>query len=35
MGLLAFALNVTLDGCHDHREMIADDKLHRYRRKEG
>jgi hypothetical protein len=24
-GLLTFALNVTLDGCHDHREMIADD----------
>jgi hypothetical protein len=27
MGLLTFALNVTLDGCHDHREMIADDEL--------
>jgi dihydrofolate reductase len=27
MGLLTFALNVTLDGCHDHREMIADDDL--------
>jgi hypothetical protein len=27
MGLLAFALNVTLDGCCDHREMIADDVL--------
>jgi dihydrofolate reductase len=30
MGLLTFALNVTLDGCHDHREMIADDELLRY-----
>jgi dihydrofolate reductase len=28
MGLLTFALNVTLDGCNDHREMIADDDLH-------
>jgi len=28
MGLLTFALNVTLDGCYDHREMIADDELH-------
>src|SRR4051812_39172350 len=28
MGLLTFALNVTLDGCHDHREMIADEELH-------
>lgn len=27
MGLLAFALNVTLDGCCDHREGIADDEL--------
>jgi dihydrofolate reductase len=27
MGLLTFALNVTLDGCCDHREMIADDEL--------
>ncbi len=25
MGLLTFALNVTLDGCCDHREGIADD----------
>jgi hypothetical protein len=23
MGLLTFALNETLDGCCDHREMIA------------
>ena len=30
MGLLTFALNVTLDGCNDHREGIADDQLHRY-----
>lgn len=27
MGLLTFALNVTLDGCQDHREMIADDEM--------
>jgi dihydrofolate reductase len=30
MGLLTFALNVTLDGCNDHREMIADEELHDY-----
>ena len=30
MGLLTFALNVTLDGCCDHREAIADDELLRY-----
>jgi dihydrofolate reductase len=30
MGLLTVALNVTLDGCYDHREGIADDELHRY-----
>jgi dihydrofolate reductase len=30
VGLLTFALNVTLDGCNDHREMIADDELHEY-----
>jgi len=30
MGLLTFALNVTLDGCCDHREMIADDALLRF-----
>jgi len=30
MGLLTFALNVTLDGCCDHREGIADDEMHRY-----
>jgi hypothetical protein len=28
MGLVTFGLNVTLDGCYDHREMIA---LHDYR----
>ena len=28
MGLLTFGLNVTLDGCYDHREMTADDELH-------
>ena len=27
MGLLTFAINVTLDGCCDHREGIADDEL--------
>jgi dihydrofolate reductase len=30
MGLLTFALNVTLDGCCDHRGMVADDEMHRY-----
>jgi dihydrofolate reductase len=30
MGLLTFALNVTLDGCCDHREGVVDDELHRY-----
>ena len=25
-----FAINVTLDGCFDHREMIADEELHRH-----
>lgn len=30
MGLLTFALNVTLDGCRDHREGIADEELHAY-----
>ena len=30
MGLLTFALNVTLDGCCDHREAVADDQLLRY-----
>jgi dihydrofolate reductase len=27
MGLLTFAINVTLDGCHDHRAGVADDAL--------
>jgi len=30
MGPLTFALNVTLDGCCDHREGVADDELLRY-----
>lgn len=30
MGLLTFALNVTLDGCCDHRVGLADDSLLRY-----
>jgi dihydrofolate reductase len=30
MGLLTFSLNVTLDGCIDHREGIADDETHAY-----
>ncbi len=30
MGLLTFALNVTLDGCADHREGVADDEMLRY-----
>lgn len=30
MPLLTFGLNVTLDGCQDHREGIADDELHDY-----
>jgi dihydrofolate reductase len=30
MGLLTFALNVTLDGCCDHREGVADGELHDY-----
>jgi dihydrofolate reductase len=30
MGLLTFALNVTLDGCCGHREMVADDEMLRY-----
>jgi len=28
MGLLTFSLNVTLDGCVDHVEGIADDETH-------
>jgi dihydrofolate reductase len=30
MGLLTFALNVTLDGCCDHRAGVADDEMLRY-----
>jgi dihydrofolate reductase len=27
---LRYSINITLDGCCDHREMIADEDLHRY-----
>jgi dihydrofolate reductase len=30
MGLLAFSINVTLDGCVDHQEGIADDETHAF-----
>jgi len=30
MGLLTFSINVTLDGCVDHREGIADDETHTF-----
>lgn len=30
MGLLTFGLNVTLDGCVDHQEGIADDETHAF-----
>jgi dihydrofolate reductase len=30
MGLLTFSLKVTLDGCVDHREGIADDETHAF-----
>lgn len=30
MGLLTFTFNVTLDGCVDHREGIADDETHAF-----
>lgn len=30
MGALTFSLNITLDGCVDHREGIVDDETHRY-----
>lgn len=30
MGVLTFSINVTLDGCVDHREGIADDETHAY-----
>ena len=30
MGILTFGINVTLDGCIDHREGIADDETHAF-----
>ncbi|PXW53733.1 dihydrofolate reductase family protein [Methylobacterium sp. B4] len=30
MGLLTFSINVTLDGCVDHREGMADDETHAF-----
>lgn len=30
MGILTFSLNVTLDGCVDHQEGIADDETHAF-----
>ncbi len=30
MRLLRYSINVTLDGCCDHREMVADQDLHRH-----
>lgn len=30
MGRLTFSLNLTLDGCTDHREGIADDETHAF-----
>lgn len=30
MGILTFGLNLTLDGCYDHRVGVADDDLHDY-----
>jgi hypothetical protein len=30
MGLLIFSTNVTLDGCVDHREGVADDETHAF-----
>jgi dihydrofolate reductase len=30
MGLLTFTINVTLDGCVDHQEGIADDEIHAF-----
>ena len=30
MGLLTFSLNLTLDGCIDHRQGIADDETHAF-----
>jgi dihydrofolate reductase len=30
MGPLRYSINVTLDGCVDHREAVADEELHRH-----
>ena len=30
MGLLTFSLNITLDGCVDHQEGVADDETHAF-----
>ena len=30
MGLLTFSLNLTLDGCADHQEGIADEETHAF-----
>jgi dihydrofolate reductase len=30
VGRLILEMNVTLDGCCDHREVVADEELHRY-----
>ncbi|MCB9594822.1 MAG: dihydrofolate reductase family protein [Sandaracinaceae bacterium] len=30
MGLLTFSINVTLDGCVDHREGVVDDETHAF-----
>jgi dihydrofolate reductase len=30
MGVLTFSINVTLDGCVDHREGVADDETHAF-----
>src|SRR4030095_2399073 len=30
MSPLRYSINITLDGCCDHREMFADEELHRH-----
>ncbi|MCB1612834.1 MAG: hypothetical protein KDI60_13925, partial [Xanthomonadales bacterium] len=30
MGILTFSINLTLDGCVDHREGIADEETHAF-----
>ncbi|MFN0071625.1 MAG: deaminase, partial [Chloroflexota bacterium] len=30
MGALRYSINVTLDGCCDHRGIVADEELHRH-----